>query len=58
MGLFGKYCPVCGMKVQKNSSLNRFGQYFCSEEHMNRYVEVQKQRQERPPEQNSGSGCC
>ena len=61
MGLFGKYCPICGTKVQKNESLNRFGQYFCSEEHMNKYVEqVQKQRLERPSEQYSrgGGGCC
>jgi len=59
MELFGKYCPICGMKVQKNESLSRFGQYFCSQEHMNKYVEqVQKQRLESPSEQHSRGGCC
>jgi hypothetical protein len=36
------YCEVCGIDVDPNNTttakLKRFGKYFCSEEHMNQYV--------------------
>lgn len=34
------YCEVCGIDLDPTSSaiLKRFGKYFCSEEHMNQFV--------------------
>ena len=38
MALFGEKCPICQMKVEKGKSLYSFGEYFCSEEHVNQYM--------------------
>ena len=61
MGFFDKYCAKCGMKVDKKVAPQRFGKYFCSEEHAAAYVaefeEMRKQMPEQTQRRRSG-GCC
>ncbi len=33
----GKYCPICGREAP-DLSINRFGEYFDSQEHAEQYV--------------------
>jgi hypothetical protein len=55
--MFGKkHCPVCGIDVNKQTSPERFGKYFCSDAHVQQYTQIQM---ERKKESNSGGcGCC
>ncbi len=58
MGLFTKYCEVCGVKVEKGQDFVRFGKHFCSEEHANKYTgEMEKRRLVTPVQEDQG-GCC
>lgn len=62
-----RYCEVCGVDVEQNVNLKRFGKLFCSEEHMNQYVKArqrrlgledgtfQKEREEEPRRKSSWS---
>ena len=43
MGLFTKYCALCGMKIEKDQNIVRFGKHFDSEQHVELYA---KQREE------------
>ncbi|MDV3277175.1 MAG: hypothetical protein LYZ69_01750 [Nitrososphaerales archaeon] len=46
-GIGKKFCYTCGMEVSGNQ-YQRFGKYFCSEEHAQQYTEqMQKSRQEQ-----------
>lgn len=36
------YCEVCGIDVKADTSLKRFGKFFCSEEHMQQYVRAKQ----------------
>jgi hypothetical protein len=57
MGLFTKYCEVCGMKVSKGQDFVRFGRHFCSEDHAKKYAgEMEQRRLAAPVEEDSG-GC-
>ncbi|MBI1828643.1 MAG: hypothetical protein HY222_06495 [Thaumarchaeota archaeon] len=63
--MFGstKHCPVCGMDVNKESGIKRFGKYLCSEEHAQRYVEQRAEEEksmaeERRNSRDRGGGCC
>jgi len=63
--MFGstKHCPVCGMDVNKESGIKRFGKYLCSEEHAQQYVEQRAEEEENMAEErrnsrDRGSGCC
>lgn len=57
MGLFTKYCEVCGVKLDKGQDFTRFGKHFCSEEHAKKYVsEMEQRRLATPPQEDSG-GC-
>jgi hypothetical protein len=39
-----KYCPICGKPVM-DPTYNRFGEWYCSEEHVEPYVqEVRAQK--------------
>jgi hypothetical protein len=40
LGLLQKHCPVCGMDVDKNTEIKRFGKYFCSEDDAKQYAEM------------------
>lgn len=55
-GFFKKYCPVCGMTVEKNKAIIRFDQYFCSEEHAEEYR--QKLAKEKSQHSGHGGSCC
>lgn len=37
MASTGKYCPICGREAP-DLGINRFGEYFDSEEHAEQYV--------------------
>ena len=36
------YCDVCGIDVEQDSNLKRFGKFFCSKEHMEAYVRTRQ----------------
>lgn len=57
MNWFNKYCGICGMKVDKKTSLERFGKYFCSEGHAEKYAKDMEEQRKGAPRQSSG-GCC
>jgi len=40
----GNYCEVCGVDVEPNTNLKRFGKLFCSAEHMTKYVEARERK--------------
>ena len=56
MPIFKKYCPICGMDVDKNKGMKRFGKYFCSEKHADEYGE--KLEQNKSKTAGHGGGCC
>jgi hypothetical protein len=39
-----RYCELCGIDVEQNVNLKRFGKLFCSEDHMNQYVKARQKR--------------
>ncbi len=57
MGLFTKYCEVCGVKLDNSQNLIRFGKHFCSEEHANKYTSEMEQRRLVTPVQEDDGGC-
>jgi len=61
MGLFTKYCEICGMKIEKGNDIVRFGKHFDSQEHAEQYAKLMEARrqtaQEEPTRRRSG-GCC
>jgi len=56
--MFGmtKHCPVCGMDIKNEVSFKRFGKYFCSVEHAQKYADIQMTRQQE--DKDRGGGCC
>ena len=58
MGWFDKYCEKCGMKVDKKVAPQRFGRYFCSDEHGEIYAKEAEEKRKNMPEQKSSGGCC
>ena len=58
MDLFGEKCPVCRIKVEKQKSVYSFGQYFCSEEHVNEYMKQIQKYNKGGKWSNSRHGCC
>ncbi|MEM3159445.1 MAG: hypothetical protein QXJ74_01545 [Nitrososphaera sp.] len=58
LGLFQKHCPVCGMDVDRESAVKRFGRYFCSEEHGKQYAEMKMSRDAGRKEDSGHGGCC
>ena len=58
MGWFDKHCEKCGKKVDKNTAPQRFGKYFCSEEHAEDYATAREAQMKQAPKQKSGGGCC
>ena len=59
MGLFTKYCALCGMKIEKNSDIVKFGRHFDSEQNAELYA---KQREEshktHDDSAHQGHSCC
>jgi YHS domain-containing protein len=58
MGWLDKYCEKCGKKVDKNTAPQRFGKYFCSEEHAEEYAKIREEQMKQAPQQRSGGGGC
>lgn len=61
MGLFTKYCAVCGRKIESGNDIVRFGRHFDSEEHAEQYakeVEASRQNSREEPVRRSSGGCC
>lgn len=62
MGLFTKYCEICGNKIDKGQDVVRFGKHFDSEEHAEQYTKMVEARRQASQEQSgdcgSGCGCC
>ena len=57
MGLFAKYCDVCGVKLDPGQDFVRFGKHFCSEEDANKYVSEMEKRRLVTPVQEDDGGC-
>lgn len=57
LGFLQKHCPVCGMDVDKEAAVKRFGKYFCSEEHGRQYAEMRMANDHRSEDSHHG-GCC
>jgi hypothetical protein len=57
LGLLQKHCPVCGMDVDKNMGVKRFGKYFCSEDHASQYAEMKMTRDMERRDSGGGGGC-
>lgn len=55
--LFSKHCPVCGIDVDKEMGIKRYGKYFCSEDHAQDFVKIKKEKENRN-EYGHGGGCC
>ena len=60
---FATYCPTCGIDVEKEKGIKRFGKYFCSEQHAADYTKMRMMNEEREEEDYSRSrrgfgGCC
>lgn len=54
------YCEICGIDVKKETAQKRFGKYFCSEEHAEKYLRQRTEREERDtkePRRESGGFC-
>lgn len=54
---FTKHCKICGIDLQEDSVIKRFGKSFCSDEHANQYVELKQQQQKDESSRRRG-GCC
>ena len=37
-----QYCEVCGIDVNADTNLKRFGKFFCSADHMEQYVRAKQ----------------
>lgn len=57
MGLFTKYCEVCGIKLDKGLDFVRFGKHFCSEDHAKKYASEMEQRRLAAPVEEDSGGC-
>lgn len=60
MGLFTKYCEICGKKIEKGNDVVRFGKHFDSEGHAEQYAKQLEERRESTADQpmHRGSGGC
>jgi len=60
MGLFTKYCAVCGRKIEGGNDFVRFGKHINSEEHAEqcaKAIEAGKQMAQEEPCSGAGSLC-
>lgn len=45
---FAKHYPICGMDVKKESSIKKFGKYFCSEPCVEKYLQHKSSEKYQP----------
>lgn len=55
---FKKHCPICGMDVDKERAIKRFGKHLCSESCAEKYVERLKEMEEEERKHPRRGGCC
>ena len=55
--LFKKHCPICGMDVDKEKAIKRFGAYLCSEGHAEEYRK-KLAAEESKAASRGRKGCC
>ncbi|MFQ6020647.1 MAG: hypothetical protein ACE5J4_01340 [Candidatus Aenigmatarchaeota archaeon] len=53
-GIFKKYCAICGVQIEKEKNITRFGKHFCSDEHANQFIKEVEKKKAR----SKSSGCC
>ena len=59
MGLFTKYCALCGMKIEKHQDVVRFGKHFDSERHAELYAKQMEESRKAPDESaHQDHSCC
>ena len=61
--MFEKHCQICGIKVDKKTSPKRFGQFFCSDEHAQQFIqkregELKRLEEEERKHPRRRGGCC
>lgn len=54
---FKKHCPICGIDVEKEIVIKRYGKYFCSDNHAEVYSEKKMEKQAKESSKRVG-GCC
>ena len=55
------HCPICGIDIEKESEIKRFGKHFCSSEHAHQYTERKTKEEEENKvnrQRGGGGGCC
>lgn len=65
LNMFGssKHCQICGVDVNKETAIKRFGKYLCSEDHAEQFAakireeEIQNEKSRREGRERRG-GCC
>ncbi|MGH9952164.1 MAG: hypothetical protein ACRD5J_11085 [Nitrososphaeraceae archaeon] len=58
---FEKHCPVCGIDVEKEIGIRRYGKYFCSDDHAEVYSKDKMEKELSSDEESNrrgGGGCC
>ena len=59
MGLFTKYCEVCGKKIGNGNHVVRYGKHFDSEEHAEQYIKMIREKKQASLEGHAHpGGCC
>ena len=58
MGLFTKYCEICGKKIEKGNDTVRNGKHFDNGEHADEYVKMVESRRQNAADESTGGGCC
>jgi len=53
---FTKHCKICGIDLEKNHGIKRFGKLFCTDEHANQYVKLKQEQQKEYSSRRRG--CC
>jgi len=51
---FSKHCPVCGMDVNQETSVKKFGKQLCSISCAEKYTEKKAKEKQNKPR----GGCC
>jgi len=53
---FTKHCKICGIDLEKNHGIKRFGKLFCTDEDANQYVKLNQEHQKEYSSRRRG--CC
>ncbi|MEX0764440.1 MAG: hypothetical protein WEC35_07955 [Nitrosopumilaceae archaeon] len=61
--MFEKHCQICGIDVKKETSVKRFGKFFCNDIHAQEYLKKKEEYEKRMEEEERKhprrrGGCC